>query len=178
MTTINEKQFNVTIKNIKKNADDLAQSIHEAGVFAISQANIHGNDGFAQRLMEAMGKKHDAQRVATWLMKFGKLGIKNGVMVYRKRKDIEPENAQSFIDAAEATPYWELTPQPQLKMTVDYLSLLHGIVKRHETAEANRKEGKEVTELHTDVLAQVCELLKKIGTTDVLAKADNGMVTL
>ena len=53
MTTINEKQFNSTIKAIKSNAESLAQSIHDAGVFAIAQANLHGNDGFAVRLMEA-----------------------------------------------------------------------------------------------------------------------------
>lgn len=164
MATINEKQFNTTIKAIKSNAESLAQSIHDAGVFAIAQANIHGNDGFAVRLMEAMGKKHDAQRVATWLMKFGKLGVKKGIMVYRKRLDITPENAQSFIDQADTTPYWELTIQPQLKMTIDYLALLHGLVKRHETAETSRKEGKEVTELHPEVLAEVKAMLKKLGT--------------
>jgi hypothetical protein len=171
---INDKQFNNTIKNIKKGSEELAQAIHEAGVFAIAQANLHGNDGFAQRLIEAMGKKHDTQRVATWLMKFGKLGIKQGVMVFRKRVDITPENAQVFIDNAEATPYWELTPQPQLKMTVDYLALLQGIVKRHTTAEESRKEGKEVTELHPEVLYSIKELLKKIGTTDILAKNEAG----
>ncbi len=163
---INDKQFNTTIKAIKGNAESLAQAIHEAGIFAIAQANIHGNDGFAQRLIEAMGKKHDAQRVATWLMKFGKLGVKKGVMVFRKRLDITPENAQSFVDKAESMPYWELTSQPQLKMTIDYLSLLHGIIKRHNTAEESRKEGKEVVELHPEVLAQVKELLIKIGNPE------------
>lgn len=167
---INDKQFNSTIKAIKGNSEALAQAIHEAGVFAIAQANLHGNDGFAQRLIEAMGKKHDAQRVATWLMKFGKLGIKKGIMVFRKRLDITPENALSFVDKAEALPYWELTSQPQLKMTIDYLALLHGIVKRHSTAEESRKEGKEVTELHPEVLAQVKELLVKIGNTDTTNK--------
>jgi len=174
---INDKQFNSTIKAIKGNSEALAQAIHEAGVFAIAQANLHGNDGFAQRLIEAMGKKHDAQRVATWLMKFGKLGLRKGVMVFRKRLDITPENAQSFIDKAEALPYWELTAQPQLKMTVDVLALVHGIVKRVITAEESRKEGKEVIILHPEVLLQVKELLKKIGSTEKIA-SDTGMVTL
>lgn len=161
---INDKQFNTTLKAIKTNSENLANQIHSAGVFAIAQANLHGNNGFADRLIEALGKKHDAQRVATWLMKFGCLGVKGNKMIYRKRKDITPENAQSFVDKAEAMPYWELTPQKQLKMTVDYLSLLHGLVKRHTTAEEARKDGKEVEELHPEVLAMVRELLVKIGT--------------
>jgi hypothetical protein len=172
MTTINEKQFNATIKAINGNSEALAQAIHEAGLFAIAQANLHGNDGFAVRLIEAMGKKHDAQRVATWLMKFGKLGVKKGIMVYRKRLDITPENAQSFVDKADATPYWELTSQPQIKMTIDYLALLHSIVKRHSTAEESRKEGKEVTELHPEVLAQVKELLKKLGNPEEVKQVE------
>jgi hypothetical protein len=176
---INDKQFNTTIKAIKGKSDDLAQAIHEAGVFAIAQANIHGNNGFAQRLVEAMGKKHDAQRVVTWLIKFGKLGVRKGEIVFRKRQDITPENAQSFVDKAEALPYWELTKQAQLKMTIDYLALLHGLVKRHETAETSRKEGKEVTELHPEVLQQVKELLKKIGNTPKeQAFQDQQIVTL
>ena len=46
---------------------------------------------------------------------------------------------------------------------MDYLALLHGIVKRHATAEENRKEGKEVIELHPEVLIQVRELLVKLA---------------
>ena len=177
---INDKQFNSTIKAIKGTSEALAQSIHEAGVFAIAQANIHGNDGFAQRLIEAMGKKHDSQRVATWLMKFGKLGIKKGIMVFRKRLDINAENAQSFVDQAELLPYWELTSQPQLKMPIDYMALLQGIVKRHTTAEEGRKEGKDITELHTEVLDQVREMLKKLGNPENLTvkPANPQMVTL
>lgn len=175
---INDKQFNTTIKAIKGNSEALAQAIHEAGVFAIAQANLHGNDGFAVRLIEAMGKKHDAQRVATWLMKFGKLGIKKGVIVFRKRLDITPENAQSFVDKAEATPYWELTSQPQLKTTIDYLALLHGLVKRHETAEASRKEGKDVTELHPEVLDEVRAMLKKLVAQGTEQPSNNAVVSM
>ena len=137
---INDKQFTSTLKIIKDGSDKLADSIHSAGVFAIAQANLHGNDGFAVRLVEAMGQKHDAKRVVIWLTKYGKLGVKHGVIASRKRKDITPENAQSFIDKAEETPYWILTTQAQLKMTIDYLALLQGLVKRHGTAEEKRKE--------------------------------------
>ena len=178
MTTINEKQFNTTLKAIKTNADNLAQSIHEAGVFAIEQANLHGNDGFAQRLVEAMGRKHDVKRVEKWLMKFGKLGIRKGIMVYRKRLDITHENAMSFVAQAEAMPYWDLTKQSHATMTVDWLNLLQGFLKRDETISNNIKEGKEVTVLHPEVLAEVKALLVKIGNGKVLTNIDNNVVTL
>jgi hypothetical protein len=174
---INDKQFNSTIKAIKGNSEALAQAVHEAGVFAIAQANLHGNDGFAQRLIEAMGKKHDVKRVEKWLMFFGKLGIRKGLMVFRKRIDITPENAQSFVDKAEALPYWELTKQEHASTTVDWLNLLHSLVKREVSVNEKIKEGKEVTVLHPEVLAQVKELLKKIGSTEKIV-SDTGMVTL
>ena len=76
-TTIGtEKTFNSNIATIKKGSEALAQAIHAAGMFALAQANEHGNIGFAVRLVEAMGKKHDAQRVVKWLCHFGKFDVK------------------------------------------------------------------------------------------------------
>jgi len=129
MTTINEKQFNTTLKAIKTNADNLAQSIHQAGVFAIEQANV-------------------------------------------------PENAMSFVAQAEAMPYWELTKQVHATMTVDWLSLLQGFLKRDETVSNNIKEGKAVTVLHPEVLEEVKALLVRIGNGKVLTNIDNNVVTL
>lgn len=158
---INEKGFNAALKRIKTNADTLAQAIHEAGLFAIAQVNEHGNDGFGARLVEAMGKKHDAQRVVTWLCHFGKFGVKNNKLVYRARKDITPDKLDSFLKNAEVTPYWELTRQPDLKFKVDYLSMLTSILKRHEKAEELRDEGKEVDESNVAVLDEVKAIIAK-----------------
>lgn len=174
---INDKQFNNTIKTIKTSSDNLAASIHEAGLFAIMQANLHGNNGFAQRLVEAMGKKHDAQRVVTWLCFFGKLGVKKGEMIYKNRKDITAENAQVFINNADATPYWDLTKQKELKETYDWLASLHAMTKRHEKMELSVKEGRDVTELHPEAYSMVKELLIKLGNVPVIP-ATKDVVTI
>src|SRR3970040_1648572 len=115
---LNEKGFNKALATIKKQGDELAQAIHDAGLFAVSQANEHGNTGFGVRLMEALGRKHDAKRVEKWLCTFGKFGIKDGELVYRKRKDINAENLDSTLQKASDTPYWELTKQEHHKFSV------------------------------------------------------------
>lgn len=158
---LNEKGFNAALKRIKINADTLAQAIHDAGIFAIAQANEHGNIGFGTRLVEAMGKKHDAQRVVTWLCHFGKFGVKGGELVYRARKDIGPDKIEATIAAAEATPYWELTKQKELTYKVDYLALLNSLLNRHEKAEELRAEGREVDESNITVLDEVRELIAR-----------------
>lgn len=174
--TINEKQFNATIKAIKTNSDTLAQAIHTAGLFAIAQANEHGNVGFGVRLIEAMGKKHDSQRVCTWLCRFGKFGVSKGVLVYRKRKDIDGTNLESWLAKAEATPYWELTPQKALVEKVDYLSMLHSIINKHKAMEKKQAEGKEVVENNVGILAEVEKLLAKFSPSEV--KQEQQLITL
>ena len=132
MAKLNEKQFNAALATIKKSAEVLAQSIHEAGMFAIAQVNEHGNWYFGNRLIEAMGRKHDAQRVVTWLTHFGKFGVKGGKLCYRQRKDIKLENLDAWLEKAEARPYWELTAQKLLVQNVNYLSMLASIAKAYE----------------------------------------------
>lgn len=158
---MNEKSFNAALKNIHKSGESLAQSIHEAGLFAIAQANEHGNTGFGVRLMDAIGKKHDAKRVEKWLCTFGKFGIKDGVLVFRKRKDIGPENLEATLEKANAMPYWELTKQEHHKFHVNYLTILQGMLKKHEKAEALRTEGKEADEENIAILDEVKVLIAR-----------------
>ena len=124
----NEKGFNAALAAIKKSGEALAQYIHNAGLFALAQVNEHGNDGFAVRLLEAMGKKHDAKRVEKWLCHYGKLGMKAGVLVYRARRDINPETLDAVLNEAANTPYWELTEQEHHVFKFNGLSMLQSIV--------------------------------------------------
>lgn len=158
---MNEKTFNVTLKAINANGEKLADAIHNAGLFAISQANEHGNTGFGVRLMDAIGKKLDAKRVEKWLCTFGKFGIKEGVLIYRKRKDIGPENLEAVLQKADQTPYWELSKQEHHKFSVNYLSELLGMLKKHEKAEKLRTEGKEASEDNVAILDEVKALIAK-----------------
>jgi hypothetical protein len=159
---LNDKGFNGALVAIKKSSDGLAQLIHDAGIFAIAQVNEHGNDGFAVRLVEAMGKKHDAQRVVNWLVRFGKLGVKKGAIVYRNRKDITPETLPVWIERAEATPYWDLTPQKQLVEHVDYLGMVASIINKHKAVIKKQEEGKEVEEKNVSILPELEALYAKL----------------
>lgn len=159
---MNEKSFNISLKLIKGAGDKFAQSVHEAGVFALHQANIHNNNGFAVRLLEAVGRKHDAKRIEKWLCHFGKLGMKNNVIVYRNRKDITAATVDAFLTNAEATPYWELTVQEHHKMTFDTLSALKSIVARYQVVKKAEEEGKPVEIKHEAEFAAVQALLDKL----------------
>lgn len=158
---LNEKQFNSTLAAIKKTADNLAQDIHAAAIFSIAQANEHGNIGFATRLVDAMGKKHDAQRVVNWLVHFGKIGVKKGLIVFRKRKDINAENLEAILTQANDCPYWLLTPQKKLVENVDYLAMLASMVKKHQRIESGETEGKEYTEKNTGILPEIQAIIAK-----------------
>ena len=160
---LNEKGFNQAIKVISTVGEKFAESVHEAGIFAISQANEHGNVNFGIRLIDAMGKKHDRQRVVNWLIAFGKFGVVKGVLVFKKRKDIAPENFDAWLVKANNTPYWELTPQKPLVEKVDYLAMLRGIVAKHKNVAKREAEGKEVEESNMHVVAMVEELVAKLA---------------
>ena len=159
-TKLTDKTFNSTLKAISKSGEALASMIHEAGMYALEQVNTHGNDGFAVRLIDAMGKKHDVKRVEKWLCHFGKLGIKKGVLCYRNNSKIKPETYEAVMEEADNTPYWELSPQEHHKFTVDYLGMLQGLLKRHETAKQKEAEGIEVEERNLGILDEVAKILK------------------
>ncbi|UOF80661.1 hypothetical protein [Caudoviricetes sp.] len=170
MSTMTEKSFNVSLKIIRNMGDKFAQSVHEAGMFALQQANLHNNNGFAVRLMEAVGKKHDAKRLEKWLCHFGKLGIKQGILVYRNRKDIVAETVDATLAAAEATPYWELTQQEHHKMTFDTLAALKSLIARHDTVQKAGVEGKPVEIKHEAEFAAVKALFEKLSGTAATGK--------
>lgn len=158
---INEKDFNNKLTIIKNSGEAFAQNIHEAGLMAIEYSILHGDVGFGARLMEALGKKHDAKRVERWLCHFGKFGMKQGKLVFRKRGDLKSETLEAHMGGANAMPYWELTPQTHYKMTFDYLSILRSAIKQHEKAEKMKNEGKEVDEKNIAVLEQMKEVFAK-----------------
>lgn len=161
MNITNETGFKKVLKNITKEADALADSIHSAGMFALRQVNLHGNYHFAGQLVDAMGKKHDKKRVIAWLTFFGKLSNTKEGLVFRKRKDIVPETVEAWLDRADKTPYWEHTIQEEAPFTVDYLSMLLSILHKHKMASILESEGKPVKESHKGIIAEVEALVLK-----------------
>ena len=164
-----DKGFKKVLVRITKNADILAQDIHIAGLYALSQVNIHGQVSAGLRLIDAMGKKHDKVRVLKWLIKFGKFAVKDGVLVYKKRKDINPESVEAWQEKANATPYWELTAQTELTVTYDYYKLIEGILNKRKNVPNVIADGKQVTELNGGLLDAIQEVFAKFQPV-VIAK--------
>ena len=156
-----EKSFNSNLALIKKGSEVLAQAIHAAALFALAQANEHGNIGFATRLIEAMGRKHDVKRVEKWFCHFGKFGMKASTLIYRNRRDIAPENMDAWLNKADETPYYDLNEQEHNKATWNGLSLLSSIITRYETVKAKQEQGQEVTIKNAQVMAEVQAILAK-----------------
>lgn len=163
MTQFDDKRFNKNLKAISTSAESLAKLIHESAMYALSQVNIHGNDGFAVRLVEAMGRKHDVERVEKWFCYYGKLGMKAGKLVFRKNKKIQPETIDAIMAEAAATPYWELNPQRHNVQSIDYLSLLAGIIKRRATISQKNSENDDahqIEEHNVGVLDEIAKIIK------------------
>jgi hypothetical protein len=164
MKMLNDKGFNGVLRAIKNTSDKLAENIHAAGLFAIAQANEHGNIGFATRLIDAMGKKHDAQRVVTWLCAHGKIGVSKGLIVFRKRKDVLPENLDAWLEKADASPYWVYTAQKKLVENFDYLAMLQSIIHKHDKVIPEKiAAGFEVNETNIAALVEVRKLVEKLA---------------
>lgn len=157
VTTVTE--FNRSLVKISEKSESLAQIMHVAGVYALRQVNVEGNADAAMRLIEAIGDKQDVRRIGQWFTKFGKLGVKNNKLVYKKRKDITPANVEGWLKKASDTPYWALVAQPKLEVTFDYLAMVKSIVDRANKKDELEEEGKKVTEKNVGVLAKLADIL-------------------
>lgn len=159
VAVIGDKDFDALCKNINTKSEDLALDLHHAGLYCINQANLFNNAHPAQRLIEAIGDKQDIRRVARWMQAFGKLGVKKNLLVFKKRKDITPANAEGWLKKANEVPYWMYTPQPQLEITYDYLAMITSIVNKAANKGKIEEEGKQVTEKNVDVLEALNKIL-------------------
>ena len=148
-----EKTLAKALHNIVTCGDSLADQIHAVGIYAIDQANLHGNINVANRLLEAMGTKHDKARVITWLVEFGSFSYnKEKGLTYRNRKDVSPETAQGFVDAAQESPYWVFTKQIEPKFEVHILARLKTLIDLPKKTRAKAEESGKDADIHDEGL--------------------------
>jgi hypothetical protein len=171
MFNITEKSYNQNLKVIEATGEKFAQAVHLAGLFALYQVNIHGNATFATRLMEKVGRKHDAKRIEKWLCHFGKLGMKNGLLIYKARKDINPENVDAILKEAQDIPFWDLTVQEHHKEVADIITLLQQIPKRIAKLQQKEEQGAEVEIRNLSALNDVNSLIEKLTKKQELMAA-------
>lgn len=163
-------QFKETISTLSIQSELFAANIHECGMFALEQANVHNQITPAFDLLNAIGKKHSAERVKAWLVHFGKFKIKDKELVFNNRRDIQPENVDAILEKANALPYWDLNIEAPVKVSFDYLSMLQGMVTKAEKA---KEKGKEVEEKHVEVLAEVKALLNRLQGVAPVTNGDH-----
>lgn len=173
-----EAGYNKALDDIRVAGKQLSDNIHLAGLYALLQANLHGNIGFGTRLLEAIGARHDCQRVANWLVAFGKFGIKDKALVYRNRKDIKPESIDAFFEKAANCPYWQLTPPKALKETYDYLTMLKSIIAKHDKKGEQEQKGKTISEVNTHVLDEVKSLLDRLNKATTATEQQANVATV
>lgn len=173
-----QADFDKTLKNISGLAESLATDVHKAGIYCLLQANIHNNVDAGQRLIEAIGKKQDKQRVGRWLIFFGKFTVKNDLLVYKKRKDITEANAEGWVKRADEMPYWELTAQPKLLVTFDYLAMIQSIINKAGKVHELEEEGKQVTEKNKDVLKELSKIMIAYAPKDKLPEVKKAAANL
>lgn len=171
-----QADFDKTLKNISGLAESLAVDVHKAGIYCLQQANIHNNADAGQRLIEAIGKKQDKQRVGRWLVFFGKFTVKNDLLVYKKRKDITPANVEGWLQRADEMPYWDLTAQPKLMITYDYLSMVKSIITKASHIPDLEENGKTVTVKNEGVLKELGKIIEAFEKTDKLPEVKKEIV--
>ena len=168
LNIITDKVFDATLKSVSKHAEDLSTAMHQAGLYCLHQCNVKNNADAGQRLIDAIGQKQDKQRIARWLVFFGKFTVKNGLLVYKKRKDITEANAEGWVERANEMPYWELILQPQLMVTFDYLAMIQSIINKASKVHELEEEGKQVTEKNQGVLKELSKIMVAYAPKDKL----------
>lgn len=169
---INEKQFNLAVKQIAKTGAKLAADIHAAGLYAVAQS-YNGNPNPAKALMIAVHAGIRGEAVKAWLIHFGALKWDGAVkgMAHRTRKDVGPEKVEGMISLAEQTPYWQLTKEIAVgDGQYDVLAHILAIVKSAE-AIGEGKSKKYHTLKNADALAKVKQAFGNAAANDVVAES-------
>ena len=115
MTTILSKDaLNKGIRGYKKLSAKQDEMLHQLAVSALyymNQPEIQ-DVGYAQRLIDALGKSTRNETLKAWLMLHGKCNIKDNIVSFKKAKAITPENWEIVTLAAADIPFWMKAEKP------------------------------------------------------------------
>jgi len=175
---VNKENSATKLQIIRVALSQVADEIHEYGMFALQQANEHNNITYGKMLIEALGKKADVKRVEKWLLAFGKFGMKGNELVFRDRKDIQAEKIDAMLEKANAMPWYDYSDVEHATFKVDVLSILKGALAKEKKAAQLQAEGKEVEVKHANLFADIAALVAKMETPaqPPVATPDHGTV--
>jgi hypothetical protein len=171
--SVNKENSTTKLQIIRIAVAQVANEIHEYGLFALQQANEHNNITYGKLLIDALGKKADVKRVEKWLFAFGKFGMKGTELVFRDRKDIKPETIDAVMAKASSTPWYDYSEVEHASFKVDYLAILKSAMAKHKKAAQLQAEGKEVEIKHEGLFAEIAALIAKVETPSPVATSDH-----
>lgn len=152
------------IKSFKNQAIKLDERLHTLAVSALyymNQPEIQ-DTGYAQRLIDALGKATRNETLKAWFMLHGKCTIKDGIVTFRKSKHITPENWEIKTLAAAELPFWvkaEVSAETQLR-EMDAEAMFISLFKRMASADKL---------VHPELFNKVWEVLPDTVKNKVMA---------
>ena len=106
------------IKNMGKRMDSQIQEAAVAALYYLNKPEVQ-DTGFAIRLIEAMPKSGRTETLKAWFMKYGKLQQKDGMLVFRKRKDITDINWEDWVEKGADNPFWNTAEKPAIAQLIE-----------------------------------------------------------
>jgi hypothetical protein len=150
-----QKQFDKNIKLIASSGAKLDTLLHECGVFALEQLNVHGNNGAANKLLGAFNRSGRKEAMLVWFNDFG-MGRrqKDNTLNYSKDKKLEYDNQpitpEQAILIAESIPFYSYTKEIKPASSYDVFKALQHILLR---AAKMKADGGEVEHGNPEVMA-------------------------
>jgi len=149
------KQFDKSLKTIKKSGKKLDAMLHECALFALEQINKHGNNGPVNRLLGAINKSTRKEALYVWFNDFGLTKRnKDNTMEYRGTKklynDGEVITTEQALILADESPFYSYTKEIAPASSYDVMQGIKSILKRAKKMET---EGKTIE--HKELLEQL-----------------------
>lgn len=165
MTTILTKEaLTKGIKGYKDKAAKMDATLHQLALSALYYMNRPEvqDIGYAQRLIDSLGKSTRNETLKAWFMHNGKCTIKENIVKFSNKKDITPENWEIKVLALADMPFWskpEKSAESQLK-ELDAEAMLIALFKRLAKAEVVQ---------HPELFNRVWEVLPDSTKAKVMA---------
>jgi len=191
MNIITDAVFKNNVNLIKTQGAKIDNALHEGGLYAINQVNLHGNTNAINKLLGAMNKSGRKEAFITWLrdhamIRMNKLNqaeyVKGRKIYGLDTKAFEGEVAEineKALNKANAIPFWNYTKESKPMSSFDVLSRLESLYKSATSFEgvvehkelisniAMLIEGVKKEAPKTAPKAQQAKLIKELGEATV-----------
>jgi hypothetical protein len=139
MKLINDNQAKANIIELRTTGAKQDKLIHETGLYAINQANQHGNTNSMNDLVRALNKSARKEALYAWLRDHAKVvKLTTGLMEYRKDKKLFDKldgilveiTTEKALELAEFVPFWDYTKEATPATKTDALEQLNNLINR------------------------------------------------